>query len=73
VKLGADDPGPLDRAFLGPQPLRSDIRISRWSPPGQKPLLFVEIVWRTSDLTAVFGAFSNPRMIMKPVIDSSAG
>jgi len=56
VKLGADERGLLDRAFLGPQPLRSDIHISRWSPPGQKPLLFVEIVWRTSDLTAVFGA-----------------
>ncbi len=56
MKLGADEPGPLDRAFLGPQPLRTDIHISRWSPPGQKPLLFVEIVWRASDLTAVFGA-----------------
>lgn len=56
VKLGADEPGPLDRIFLGPQPLRSDIHISRWSPPGQKPLLFVEIVWRSTDNTAVFGA-----------------
>jgi len=51
-----DPDSQLDEIFLRSEDLSPDIHVSRWSLPKQKPLLFVEILWRDAEGTRVFGA-----------------